>query len=74
VKRGRLQRVLRDEAERRGLRIEYGRRLGTYEVAGRGGVIALVGGGTEAEGTLLVGADGIHSRDRRVLDPAKAPC
>jgi FAD-dependent urate hydroxylase len=69
VKRGALQRVLREEAERRGIGIEYGKRLISYEVTGEGGVIARFEDGTEAEGDLLVGADGIHSRVRRVMDP-----
>jgi FAD-dependent urate hydroxylase len=68
VKRGSLQRVLREEAQRRGIRIEYGKRLLSYEVAGDGGVVASFEDGTEAEGDLLVGADGIHSRARRVMD------
>ena len=40
VKRGLLQRVLREEAESRGIEVEYGKRLVSYEVAGNGGVIA----------------------------------
>jgi FAD-dependent urate hydroxylase len=69
VKRGMLQRVLREEAEDHGIGIEYGKRLTSYEVTGEGGVIASFDDGTEAEGDLLVGADGIHSRTRRVIDP-----
>ncbi len=72
VKRSLLQRVLREEAQSRGIGIEYGKRLVSYEVAGHGGVIARFEDGTEAVGDLLVGADGIHSRVRRVMDP-KAP-
>src|SRR5918997_3207078 len=40
VKRGLLQRVLREEAQSRGIRIEYGKRLLSYEVTGKDGVIA----------------------------------
>jgi 2-polyprenyl-6-methoxyphenol hydroxylase-like FAD-dependent oxidoreductase len=69
VKRGSLQRVLREEAESRGLEVEYGKRLLSYEVTEEGGVIARFEDGTEAAGDLLVGADGIHSRVRRVMDP-----
>ena len=70
VKRGLLQRVLREEAESRDIRIEYVKRLLSYEVIRNGGgVIARFEDGTEAEGDLLVGADGIHSRVRRVIDP-----
>jgi FAD-dependent urate hydroxylase len=69
VKRGSLQRVLREEAESRRLEVEYGKRLLSYEVTEEGGVIARFEDGTEAAGDLLVGADGIHSRVRRVMDP-----
>ena len=69
VKRGLLQRVLREEAQSRGIELEYGKRLLSYEVTGDAGVIARFEDGTETEGDLLVGADGIHSRVRRVMDP-----
>jgi FAD-dependent urate hydroxylase len=72
VKRGLLQRVLREEAESCGIEVEYGKRLISYEVTGNDRAIARFEDGTEAEGDLLVGADGIHSRVRRVMDP-KAP-
>jgi 2-polyprenyl-6-methoxyphenol hydroxylase-like FAD-dependent oxidoreductase len=67
VKRGFLQRVLADEAIGRGIKIEYGKRLADFEVAD--GVVARFEDGTEATGDLLIGADGIHSRTRRILDP-----
>jgi FAD-dependent urate hydroxylase len=70
VKRGLLQRVLREEAESHGIRTEYGKRLDSYEIIGNGGgVIARFEDGTEVEGDLLVGADGVRSRVRRLLDP-----
>jgi FAD-dependent urate hydroxylase len=69
VKRGLLQRVLREEAESRDIGIEYGKRLVSYAVTGNDGVTASFQDGTKAEGDLLVGADGIHSRVRRVMDP-----
>ena len=68
VKRGRLQRALADEAVRRGIEVEYGKRLADFDAA-TGGVVARFTDGTEATGDLLVGADGIHSRTRRILDP-----
>jgi len=69
IKRANLYRVLHDEAIRRGIRIEYGKRLidaGTTP----DGVVARFEGSTHAEGDLLIGADGIHSRTRRIIDPA----
>ena len=74
IKRGVLQRVLREETLARGIRIEYGKRLVGYELTGEGGVVARFEDGTTAEGDLLVGADGIHSPTRRLLAPdAPAP-
>lgn len=69
LRRGLLQRVLREEAERRGVRFEFGKRLDTYQAAGSE-VIASFADGTEAEGDLLIGADGIHSATRQTMDPA----
>jgi len=69
IKRGELQRVLREETLGRGIRIEYGKQLTGYEPAGDGGVTAMFEDGTTAEGDLLVGADGIHSATRQLLVP-----
>jgi FAD-dependent urate hydroxylase len=70
LKRADLYRALRDEAVRRGARIEYGKRLLDAEVTPDGGVVARFEDGTEAEGDLLIGADGVHSRTRRIIDPS----
>jgi FAD-dependent urate hydroxylase len=70
IKRARLYRALQEEAAARGIRIEHGRRLVGAEVAAGGGVVAAFEGGTRATGDLLVGADGVHSTTRRLLDPA----
>jgi FAD-dependent urate hydroxylase len=69
IRRGLLQRVLREEAERRGVKVEFGKRLDTYRTGGGGQVIARFTDGTEAEGDLLIGADGIHSATRQAMDP-----
>jgi len=70
LKRADLYRTLRDEALRRGARVEYGKRLVDAGITPDGGVVARFEDGTEAEGNLLIGADGIHSRTRRIVDPA----
>jgi FAD-dependent urate hydroxylase len=70
LKRADLYRALRDEAVRRGARVEYGKRLVEAETANDGGVAARFEDRTEAEGDLLIGADGVHSRVRRIIDPS----
>jgi 2-polyprenyl-6-methoxyphenol hydroxylase-like FAD-dependent oxidoreductase len=67
VARGGLYRALRDEAVRRGVRLEYGKRLVAAETTGTG-AIASFADGTRAEGDLLIGADGLHSVTRRIID------
>lgn len=70
VRRGRLQRVLADAATRRGIRIEYGKRLAQIETIAPDRVRAHFDDGTTVEGDLLLGADGLHSRTRQLLDRA----
>ena len=69
IKRARLTRVLLDEAIRRGIPVEFGRRLEGATIDADGGVTALFQDGSRANGDLLVGADGIHSVTRRLIDP-----
>ena len=71
VSRADLYQALRDEAVRRGVPIEYGKRLATAELT-RDGVRARFADGTAAEGDLLIGADGLRSVTRTIIDP-RAP-
>jgi 2-polyprenyl-6-methoxyphenol hydroxylase-like FAD-dependent oxidoreductase len=71
LKRADLYGALRDEALRRGIRVEYGKRLVDARID-RGGVHAAFEDGSTAAGDLLIGADGLHSRTRKIIDP-KAP-
>ena len=68
-----LYRALHEEAARRGIRVEYGKRLtGVREETGRDD--GLFADGTSATADLLIGADGIRSRVRELIDPqAPAP-
>ena len=59
------------EVERRGIRVEYGRRLVGAEPTADG-VRARFADGAEAEGDLLIGADGVHSAVGGI-DPPAAP-
>lgn len=67
--RSELYRVLQAEAERRGIAIERRKRLVHAELLD-GGVRAVFSDGTSAAGELLVGADGLRSTVRTVIDPA----
>ncbi|RQP25262.1 FAD-dependent monooxygenase [Piscinibacter terrae] len=71
IKRSDLYQALRDEALRRGIAVHYGRRLADARPE-PGGVVARFTDGSQARGDLLIGADGLHSRLRGIIDP-KAP-
>jgi len=69
IKRADLYAALRSAAVRDGIDIRYSKRLVTLaEDADR--VTAGFADGTSVSGDLLVGADGINSRTRALLDPA----
>ncbi|HEV2893496.1 MAG TPA: FAD-dependent monooxygenase, partial [Actinomycetota bacterium] len=70
IKRARLYRALHEEAAGRGIPVEFGKRLVHAEPTPDGGVVARFDDGTQAAGDLLVGADGVHSATRRLIDPA----
>jgi len=70
MKRTRLGRALQDEAILRRVRIEFGKRLASATETLHGSVIARFEDGSEAEGDLLIGADGVRSRTRHLIDPS----
>jgi len=69
LRRADLYTKLRDEAVRRGVRIEYGKRLTGASKTGEG-VTAVFEDGSTATGDLLIGADGLRSRTRTLIDPS----
>jgi len=71
VKRGFLHKVLREAAEREGIPVEFGKKLAGLKTADSGAT-AVFEDGTQAEGDLVVGCDGIHSRTRRLILPGAA--
>lgn len=74
MRRADLYQALLGEAWDRGIPIEHGKRLLDATVTPGGGVLARFEDGTEAAADLLIGADGIYSRTRRIIDPgAPAP-
>jgi FAD-dependent urate hydroxylase len=73
IRRGRLKRLLQEEATRRGIRFEFGKRLVKAAVIERGAE-AWFADGTIAAGEMLIGCDGVRSIVRRIIDPlAPAP-
>jgi FAD-dependent urate hydroxylase len=62
-----LYRALYDEAAKRGVRTEHGKRLVRLRDTGDG-VTAFFADGTRAEADILVGADGIRSTVRSLID------
>jgi FAD-dependent urate hydroxylase len=69
VWRAELYRALYEEAARRGIDIEHGKRLVGAETTGDG-VTARFADAAEASADILIGADGIRSTVRSLIDPA----
>lgn len=68
IDRGALHRILRDVAERAGARIHHASKL--IRVDERpDGVTAHFADGNSASADVLIGADGVHSTVRRLIDP-----
>jgi 2-polyprenyl-6-methoxyphenol hydroxylase-like FAD-dependent oxidoreductase len=67
--RAELFRVLSDRAEELGVAFEYGKRLVDVR-EGPDSVTAVFADGTEATADVLIGADGVHSAVRALIDPA----
>ncbi len=69
IRRADLYGGLLEEVRRRGIPVEYGKRLvGAQPVPG-GGVVARFADGSSVEGDVLIGADGVHSATRALIDP-----
>lgn len=69
VDRGELHRTLHEHAIAAGVPFEYGKRLVDVE-EGAAGVTARFADGSTATADVLIGADGIRSTVRRLIDPA----
>ncbi|MGW1376474.1 FAD-dependent monooxygenase [Streptomyces sp. NPDC002446] len=73
LRRATLYQVLHAEAARRGIAVRHGKRLvgaeSVHTAHGRR-VVASFADGSRAEGDLLIGADGLHSVTRTLIDPA----
>lgn len=74
ITRAALSDLLRAQAADRGVPVRYGKRITGAAANGDGRVTVRFGDGTSAAGDLLIGADGIHSPVRTLIDPgAPAP-
>jgi 2-polyprenyl-6-methoxyphenol hydroxylase-like FAD-dependent oxidoreductase len=72
LSRATLYRVLQELATARGIPVVHGKRM--VAATADGGVEVRFADGSRAAGDILVGADGIHSATRRLIDPqAPAP-
>jgi 2-polyprenyl-6-methoxyphenol hydroxylase-like FAD-dependent oxidoreductase len=69
IGRAALSQVLRSAAVTRQIPMLYGKRLVSASTS-PGGVTAVFDDGTTASGDLLIGADGIHSPVRAMIDPS----
>ena len=72
IRRGGLQRVLRQAAQAEGVPIQFGRRLVGLDDDGAQ-VVARFADGSTAAADLLIGCDGIGSRTRQLAFPAAPP-
>ncbi|MBC9822957.1 FAD-dependent monooxygenase [Terrabacter sp. MAHUQ-38] len=72
LKRSRLARALLDEAQRRGVEVRHGCRVVSAQ-SRQDGIRVQLEDGSALDADLLVGADGVHSVVRRVIDPDAAP-
>ncbi|MDT5063968.1 MAG: hypothetical protein QOK02_123 [Mycobacterium sp.] len=68
IDRGVLHGILRERAQRAGVRIKHGKRLIGVE-EGPAGVTAKFTDGSSASADVLIGADGVHSVVRGLIDP-----
>jgi FAD-dependent urate hydroxylase len=70
IRRPDLYRVLRDAVGRAGVSITFDHRLVDVDHLAGGRLRARFEDGSETTGDLLIGADGLRSRTRRLVDPA----
>jgi 2-polyprenyl-6-methoxyphenol hydroxylase-like FAD-dependent oxidoreductase len=68
ILRSRLHQLLRQGAERQGIKMAFGKKLVGLSTDSQG-VVATFADGTTAEGSFLVGCDGVYSRTRQLINP-----
>jgi 2-polyprenyl-6-methoxyphenol hydroxylase-like FAD-dependent oxidoreductase len=68
ILRSRLHQALREEVGRQGIKIAFGKKLQGLSTSEQG-VVATFADGTTAEGSFLVGCDGVYSHTRSLINP-----
>lgn len=69
LRRGVLNRTLREAAIERGVSIEFGKRLESIEDGPEDDIRARFADGTSASANVVIGCDGVHSRTRQLILP-----
>lgn len=70
IKRGEINRILREEVDSQGIKIEWKKRLKDIQITkGDGSAIASFENGTKSHGDFLIGCDGINSLTRQIIMP-----
>ena len=69
IKRSDLYRIMAEAAQREGIPMQYGKRLVEAQQVSDG-IVAHFADGSEAHADVLIGADGVHSRTRHLIDAA----
>ena len=70
IKREAFQKTMREEAESRGIKIEWGKKLTDITTStDNHTVTAYFENGSEVSGVCVIGCDGIHSKTRRIILP-----
>lgn len=69
IRRGALQEALYNAVKAQGIAIHFGKKLSEIDTPSSGTVIAHFEDGSTAQGDFLIGADGIHSRVRQIINP-----
>ncbi len=69
LKRSELHRTLVEGARAKGIEIAYGRKVTHVVPRSDGSATVRVDDGTEIHAQVVIGADGAHSRVRRMIDP-----
>ena len=70
IKRGEINKILREEVDAQGIKIEWKKRLKDIQIAKKGNsTMASFEDGTKSHGDFLVGCDGINSLTRQIVMP-----